>query len=85
MVTVLTERDAMINMQRTDIKVLYIVGVNMRTSAVAGLARLGLLAIIIAICSQIYKSLFAARPSSIKVTRYSTAVNLVQRKEKNYC
>ena len=85
MVTVVTERNAMSNKQITDTRVLYIlVGITMRTNARAGLAPLGLLAVIIAI-SDHYDSLFAARSGSINVTRYSRVVKLVQRKGKIYC
>ena len=83
MVPVVTERDFMSNMQRTDTRTLYtLVGIDMRTNALTGLARLGLPAVIIAICDH-YESLFAARPSSIKVTRYSKDVKLIQKKWKN--
>ena len=80
MVTVVTERDFMSNMQRTDTRTLYtLVGIDMSTNALTGLARLGLPAVIIAICDH-YDSLLAALLSSIKVNRYSRVVKIVQRK-----
>ena len=59
MITVVTERDAMSNLQRTDTKVLYIlVGTDMRPNALAGFARLGFPAIFMAMCGH-YDSLIA--------------------------
>ena len=70
---VVTERDAMSNMQKIDKRVLYIlVGIDMWP-------KLGFLAAIIAICDH-YDSLLAALLSSIKVNKYSRVVRLVQRK-----
>ena len=53
------ERDAMSNLQRTDTRVFYIlVGTDMRPNALAGLARLGFPAIFMAMCGH-YDSLIA--------------------------
>ena len=70
---VVTEKDAMSNMQKIDKRVLYIlVGIDMRPNA-------RFTTVIIALCDH-YDSLLAALLSSIKVNRYSRVVKIVQRK-----
>ena len=84
MVTVVTERDVMSDVQRIETEVLCIlVGVNMRTTALVSIGTVRF-ASHDNIIDGHDDSLFDERQSSIKSTRYRRVVKLVQKEETIY-